>query len=589
MSKFEDVMSITKSNTAQNSNGDRTPQKPVLQQLERILISPEFRASDRRKKFLRYVVEETLAERADRLKGFSIAVSVLDRDETFDPQTDPVVRLEARRLRRDLEHYYLTAGSDDPILISIPKGAYVPKFTQNEELEPGSPTAEQSSAENHMVHIDVAMPRSIIRFVVVFGIAALVLAVWFFVPFRTPAPSITGKPFVAVLPLKGTGDTEYATTLASGYIEAVVSNLTKLSGLSVMATRSSRSVEIEPTSLRKLRDNQGVTHVLKGTFMAQSESVRINVQLIDTGTEEVVWAEQFDGEMSDLFELEDKLANRIATVLSVTIDADESRRIYLRYTSSREAIKLMRYATVIINPPAQRARVQTARRLHQRIIDLDPDFPGGYAGMAQVHLYMVLLEHSKRPEEDLKNAIEFARKAIEMDDSFSMGHAMLGLAYALSGKNDLALSQMRHAVELEPGDPASLQWYSGVLIFAGHYQEAITTMQEALRLDPIEHRTAYLNIMGMAYFNLEQYDRAIEVYERNLRRGGPDNANKELFRAASYAALGRETKAREVIAKINMNPSNVPPENWIFRWTRSRKLAGKTIATLRRLGLKADH
>ena len=111
-------------------------------------------------------------------------------------------------------------------------------------------------------------------------------------------------------------------------------------------------------------------------------------------------------------------------------------------------------------------------------------------------------------------------------------------------------------------------------------------MLEALRLDPIEPRTAYLNIMGMAYVNLEQYDRAIEVYERNMQRGGPDNSNKELFRAAAYAALGRETKAREVIAKVNMKPSNIPPENWIFRWIRSQKHAEKTIASLRRLGIK---
>ena len=94
----------------------------VCEQLQKILDSPSFEASERRKRFLRYVVEEMLAGRADRLKGYAIATQVFDRDDSFDPQTDPVVRLEARRLRRALEHYYLTAGRDDPIRIEIPKG-----------------------------------------------------------------------------------------------------------------------------------------------------------------------------------------------------------------------------------------------------------------------------------------------------------------------------------------------------------------------------------------------------------------------------------------------------------------------------------
>jgi hypothetical protein len=128
---------------AQAENGSPTPEA-VREQLERILSHPEFTASDRRKSFLRYVVEETLAGRADHLKGYSIAVSVLGRDDSFDPSADPVVRLEARRLRRELEHYYLTAGSGDPIHISVPKGAYVPTFEAGAEPAPVAPDPDES-------------------------------------------------------------------------------------------------------------------------------------------------------------------------------------------------------------------------------------------------------------------------------------------------------------------------------------------------------------------------------------------------------------------------------------------------------------
>jgi hypothetical protein len=111
-------------------------------------------------------------------------------------------------------------------------------------------------------------------------------------------------------------------------------------------------------------------------------------------------------------------------------------------------------------------------------------------------------------------------------------------------------------------------------------------MLESLRLDPIEPGTPYLNILGMAYFNGEQYDLALDAFERNRQRGGPDAPNMEAYRAATYAALGRETKAREVIADLKVRPGEISPENWIRRWTPSQKHAESAIGALHRLGMK---
>ena len=110
------------------SDGSALAPSAVLEALARVLASGAFRASARRKRLLGYLVEETVAGRADRLKPYAIAVDALGCDETFDPQADPIVRLEVGRLRRDLEHYYLTDGRDDPLRITIPKGGYVPAF-----------------------------------------------------------------------------------------------------------------------------------------------------------------------------------------------------------------------------------------------------------------------------------------------------------------------------------------------------------------------------------------------------------------------------------------------------------------------------
>jgi adenylate cyclase len=109
-------------------NPEGVPADLIQAQLERIIASSAFDASRRNCAFLRFVVEETLAGRGDRIKAYTIGTGVLQRDAGFDPQTDPIVRIEARRLRRSLERYYLIAGKDDPIRIDIPKGGYVASF-----------------------------------------------------------------------------------------------------------------------------------------------------------------------------------------------------------------------------------------------------------------------------------------------------------------------------------------------------------------------------------------------------------------------------------------------------------------------------
>src|SRR4051794_35398560 len=103
-------------------------EQEILDHLEEICSTEDFKRSSRCSGFLRYVVGETLAGRTERIKAYAIAVSVLGRDENFDPQTDPVVRIEAGQLRRRLERYYLTDGAGSSIRIDLPKGSYVPTF-----------------------------------------------------------------------------------------------------------------------------------------------------------------------------------------------------------------------------------------------------------------------------------------------------------------------------------------------------------------------------------------------------------------------------------------------------------------------------
>lgn len=118
------------------ADGNKPTPEVIKAQLERILQCAEFRGSDKQRNFLSFVVGETLADRSSQLKGYTVAVSVYGRAEKFDPQVDPIVRVEAGRLRRALEHYYLTVGKNDPVRITIPRGSYVPTFQAIEKQLP---------------------------------------------------------------------------------------------------------------------------------------------------------------------------------------------------------------------------------------------------------------------------------------------------------------------------------------------------------------------------------------------------------------------------------------------------------------------
>ena len=132
----------------------------IQKQLRRILGSPEFHATDQQRKFLEFVVTETLAGRSYEIKGYTVATRVFERREDFDQATDPIVSIQANKLRRALERYYLVAGKQDPIHIDIPKGAYVPTFCEQTGIK--SDTTPRIS-KSPVVSFEGSWPSVLVR------------------------------------------------------------------------------------------------------------------------------------------------------------------------------------------------------------------------------------------------------------------------------------------------------------------------------------------------------------------------------------------------------------------------------------------
>ena len=270
----------------------------VLEQLDRVLTSPQFTGNERRRAFLRYVIEETLAGRADRLKGYAIAVSVLGRDESFDSTTDPVVRLEARRLRRELEHYYLTDGLSDPLIITIPKGSYVPAFETRSVAEPA---ADDDGSASHPAPANARKPRSRAGIVVAVAAGVALAIGGTFVlygmldtrvetPVAKSGAAWSGLPVVAVVPFEALGDSIFAKRAASGLAEDVVTDLTRVQGLRVIAHTSTSRLNGQTLAADELGAKLGASHVLRGSLQVMKDGYRLNASIVEVASRQQIWA-----------------------------------------------------------------------------------------------------------------------------------------------------------------------------------------------------------------------------------------------------------------------------------------------------------
>ncbi len=240
----------------------------VLAQLERILCSEAFDASARNRAFLRYVVNETLAGRADHIKGYTVAQEVFQRDADFDPQLDPVVRIEASRLRRSLERYYLTAGRHDRLFIDLPKGGYVPKFEQHETDTAGGTWRDAAA----------------------------------------PAP----HPVLVVRPFETLGAAPEAKQIAPGLADELIGRLAHYDGVTVVA-ESSAANALVPTPRCG-----AIGYVLQGTTRRSGRRLRISAQLLDYADGRYLWVRTFDRVAStkDLWALQEDLAGSIANAVA---------------------------------------------------------------------------------------------------------------------------------------------------------------------------------------------------------------------------------------------------------------------------------
>ena len=397
-------------------------------------------------------------------------------------------------------------------------------------------------------------------------------------------PALPDKPSVAVLPfdnISGDPEQEY---FSDGITEDIITELTKISGLFVIARHSTFVYKDKVVALKQVGRELGVRYVLEGSVRKAGNRLRITAQLIDSSTDHHIWAERYDRDLDDIFAVQEEVARHVAESLAVALKPDEGERLGHAPNRNIEAYDVYLRTRMTFWPPA-RDNILTARNAYARVIDSDPTFAGGHAGKSMTHSMAVLFGHSERPKDDARTALELAERAIALDAELALSHSALGYAYTAVDRWEEAVAAARRAVEFQPGDADSHVFFSQCLSFAGHGEEAREAALTALRLDPQYIAGPYINALGRACFVAERYAEAIEAYVRNIARGGPYAIPMLTAWVTSHVELGQMEKAREIarillqhqpdytLASVEQNSFSAPPER-VARMVDALRQAG---------------
>jgi len=374
------------------------------------------------------------------------------------------------------------------------------------------------------------------------------------------------KPSIAVLPFDNMSDDPKQEYFSDGITEDLITDLSKISGLLVIARNSTFTYKGKPVKVKQVAEDLGVRYVLEGSVRKAGEKVRINSQLIDATTGHHVWAERYDGNVGDIFALQDKITQKIVAALAVKLTAGEQERSAIVETSSIDAYDafLQGWEHYLRRTPDDFAK---ALPYFQNAIELDPNYGRAYAALALTYLKdaeygwvwsMGDLQSTSRIRAQL-----YLEKAMKYPTS--VAHRVASDIALTRRKHQVAFTEAERAIAMDPNDAESHLMMAEVLLFVGRPEEAITSAKRAMLLDP--RNIAFpLGLQGQAYFCMEQFEEAATLMERALKLN-PNRTGFALTLAAAYAHLGRNQEARsalEIYTKSWWTPANLQKVMYFF-------------------------
>jgi adenylate cyclase len=360
-------------------------------------------------------------------------------------------------------------------------------------------------------------------------------------PHAAAPPPVPHKPSIAVLPfanMSGDAEQEY---FSDGITEDLITDLSKVSGLFVIARNSSFTYKGRSVKVQEIGRDLGVRFVLEGSIRKAGSRVRITAQLIDAGTGGHLWAERFDRDLADIFATQDEVVQKIVGALAITLTQGDELRLRRRGTDNVAAYEVWLRARELL-ARGSRESVAQARALHRRAIEIDPHFAAPHAGLAFAAISDYASAWAAHPEQALDEAERWARRAAELDDLEPVSHMALGNVFLWRRDHEHALAEFRRMIGLDPNFAQGHAALGLALMYSGRAAEALEPLAMAMRLDP-HYPAILLHFLGQTHVSLGDYEIAAgHLTERIARNPGTD-ASRMLL-ASCYGHLGRLDDAR---------------------------------------------
>jgi TolB-like protein/tetratricopeptide (TPR) repeat protein len=499
----------------------------IRRQLEKILAHGLFIRSNRMGRFLRFAVERTIEGKADELKEYLIGVEVFDRKGAYDPRVDPIVRVEARRLRSKLKAYYEGDGCNDPVIFEFNTGSYAP------DIEERHPTPLSAEASVHTVAV---------------------------LPFAN---------------LSSTADHDY---FSDGLTEELIHALTKLSGMRVVAWNSAARLRGVEQDLVEVRRQLNVGTVLTGSVRISGTSLRVRSQLIDTQTGFYLWSETFDRQMQEVFAIQEEIARAIVRTLRVQLAGAAP---VLQTRTSVKAYDLYLKGRYHWH---RRTSDELRRSLQyfEAAIEADPESALAYTGVADAITLLVEYGHV-HPADGIPKVKAAASRAIELDANLAEAYPSLAL---IRSQHDWeweeAVGLYRKAIALNPGCATAHHWLGiDCLALMGRLEEARLENEIALQMDPLSsilyEGRAFLSILRREYDEAVRLCREIQEFDPSFYKAYT-TMGRALALAGNYTeALSMLEKGRSLSGDV---PSSLAAIGQVFAMSGDRASARGVLAKL---------
>jgi adenylate cyclase len=361
------------------------------------------------------------------------------------------------------------------------------------------------------------------------------------------------RPSIAVLPFTNLSGDEAQEYFVDGMTEDLITDLSKVSGLLVIARNSTFTYKGRAVNVRDVGRELGTRYVLEGSVQKIGNRVRINAQLIETEGGFHVWADRFDRDMTDVFALQDEVTRSIVSILAVKLTGDEQQRRNQRQVTSPEAYDTLLRGLDFLRRFTPETNL-TAREYFERAVELDPNYARALANISFTYSNEVNLGSGAGSEVALQQALKYGKQALSLDPTVPQVHFSLSVAYVWLKEYDLALATALNAVKVDPNFADGYLQIAFALLALGKPEQALEAIQTGKRLNPLIS-FFYLTIEGHAYFALREYDKAAELFEESLERN-PDFTFARMFLVATYAHMGRLDDANwEVQEALTISPS----------------------------------